>query len=150
VSGLTIAWYGEAGAILGPVVTQGAIIPIVIGPPGTGALVNTFVPAGQSLGGHRGVYIGADDKAWLADPLTAVSNPAIGITVSAALSGADVPIRTSGLVTEPSWNWIPGPIYLGAAGVLTQMPPSSGAIVRMGISAGPDRMRVDAQFIATI
>lgn len=114
------------------------------------AILSTPVIAGENLSGHRAIYIGSNDQARLADPSTSVENPPVGITLGAALIGGLVPIRTSGLATETSWNWLPGPIYLGANGTLTQIAPSSGAIVRMGTAAGPDRMRVDAQLIATV
>ena len=142
----------------GPTLELGVVLPPTLqlsdagvqGPSGASANLATMIPAGQTIGGHRAVFVGSDDMLWLADPSTALANAPIGISVTAGLAGADVAVRSTGLVTETAWNWSPGAIYLGVAGLLTQTPPTSGSVVKMGIAAGPDRMRVGPQFMVSL
>lgn len=48
----------------------------------------------------------------------------IGIATQAAQAGGSVTVRSSGPVSDPTWNWIPGrPVLLGAGGALTQDQP---------------------------
>ncbi len=60
------------------------------------------------------------------------SNPghrwaATAVAASSALAGDQVSLATSGRITEAAWSWTPGdPIYVGAAGTLTQSPPTAG------------------------
>lgn len=51
------------------------------------------------------------------------------LTLNAAASGQPVAVQAYGLVTEPSWSWTPGLVYLGTAGVLTQTVPTTPAAV---------------------
>jgi hypothetical protein len=102
------------------------------GPPGPPGPVggNGLGTASRPLSGHRVVtalpdgsldYASNDDPAHLAAPLW--------ITTTAAGTGDEVAFVVVGPVTEPSWNWTPGPVYLGANGVLTQTPPTAPAAV---------------------
>jgi hypothetical protein len=50
----------------------------------------------------------------------------------AALEGDSVTIQALGLITEPSWQWIPGPLWLGSNGVITQTIPVTGMQWRLG------------------
>lgn len=139
-------YYERVGVGFDLRVTDAAGVPYLVNSP----LLSTLVIAGEAIGGHRAVVINPDDRVWLADPATAGASPPVGISVSAASAGTPIPIRTSGLTTETSWNWVSGPIYLGAGGTLTQTVPTMGAIVSMGVAAGPDRMRVDPKLIAIL
>lgn len=64
------------------------------------------------------------------------------LTLGAALAGDAVLVLALGDHVEPSWSWAAGaPLYLGAAGVLTQTPPTlvGGAtfIIRVGSAETP-------------
>lgn len=129
----------------------------IVGPPGERGLTgadgpptnpNTLFEAGEAIGGHRAVFVAPDGKLWLADPATAVASPPIGISVGAGAAGAQVPVRSTGLVTESSWSWAGGPIYLGAGGLLTQVVPTAIVMFLIGVSAGPTKMRLDPRLIA--
>jgi Uncharacterized conserved protein (DUF2190) len=52
---------------------------------------------------------------------------AAAVASSSALAGDQVRLATSGRVSETAWNWLSGsPVYAGAGGNLTQVPPSNG------------------------
>lgn len=84
-------------------------------------------PAAQILGGHRMLILNAAgnfDYASNADQ--AHAGRIVGMTTGSALAGDPVLAQTSGEISEPSWNWaLDQPVYLGANGLLTQVPPTA-------------------------
>ena len=99
--------------------------------------------AGVALSGDRAVIADSAGQAIYADG----ANPShigrvIGITVTSAASGANVAIAPSGELTETSWNWTPGAVFVGANGVLTQAPPASGFTQAIAVVITPTRIRV--------
>lgn len=46
------------------------------------------------------------------------------LTTGAASAGEEIAVVAFGPVVEPSWSWVPGPVYLGQDGQLVQVPPS--------------------------
>jgi len=111
----------------------------------TGAKVDlTDRIAGEALHGHRVVSFHSDGLLYETHhtSLTDVY-AAVGVAIGASLQGALADVRTYGVLTEPSWNWAAGPIYLGAEGVLTQTPPSSGYLLEVGCAISPTSMFVN-------
>jgi len=54
----------------------------------------------------------------------------IWVSTAAVALGATGTFTTGGIVVEPSWAWTPGlPVFLGAAGVLTQAVPVAPAFL---------------------
>ena len=89
-----------------------------------------FSTAGEALSGHRAVTRRPDGQIGYASN----TNPAhvhapVWITTGAAANGAAVEAVAYGPLTEPSWNWTPGPVFLGADGLLTQIPPVAPAFL---------------------
>lgn len=84
--------------------------------------------AGEILGGHRLVVPDAAGAAIYADSTNlAHANKVLGMTVGAAILGANVTIQNSGEHTEPSWAWtLDVPIWLGSNGLMTQVQPTTG------------------------
>lgn len=121
----------------------------VIGPAGPSFTASVY-QAGEAIGGHRAVVIKADGKVWLVSPADAEASGVAGITTGAVAAGGQVPIASFGEVEEAGWNWAPGPIWLGANGALTQIVPNAGAIVSLGVSAGPTKMIVSPRLIARL
>lgn len=111
------------------------------GPPGDPGAAGSVLTktAGAAIGGHRVVVASGADDVLVADPSDVTHlHRVIGITEGAAVLGDDVDVRFAGEMTEGSWSWTPdAPIYAGAAGVLTQTPPSGAwlRIVAVAISA---------------
>jgi hypothetical protein len=124
------------------VITEGLQGPM--GPPGPpGGLVDALAVklAGEYIGGHRVVVVGADDRAMLADPDNAGHADLIfGVATGASYAGEAVTIRRAGEMREPSWAWEAGKVvFAGAGGVLTQTPPSDGAyLAEVGRAIAPN------------
>ena len=102
------------------VVNSGGVVPLV---------ADVSLTAGANLSALRAVTSDANGDAVYASNDTLANAQVIGITETAALSGNSVAIRTSGLMTDGSWNWLKGTVYLGANGALTQSVPTGGAII---------------------
>lgn len=99
------------------------------GDPGDGATPRIAVTklAAAALSGHRLVRCVSATQVNYADAGTADhADDVLGMTLGAAAMGATVDVLCEGEATEPSWSWAPlEAIYLGAAGALTQTPPSA-------------------------
>lgn len=70
---------------------------------------------------------------------------ALGVSLGAqTVIGQPVQIQSSGPLSEPSWNWAPGPVYLGQNGQLTQTPPATPGLFlkEIGIAKAPDTLFV--------
>lgn len=99
--------------------------------------------AGETLSALRGVY----ELAGLVYALDFEDSVHIdlflGITVSAALIGADVIIQRSGTIDDLSWSWTVNQVYLGVAGALTQTVPTTGWEMVLGASPSPQRLNLN-------
>lgn len=99
---------------------------------------STSVVAQEVLGGHRAVTVdgrhaGPEDADRLA-----------GVSLGAGAVGATVDVVVKGLVEEGSWSWIPDqPIFIGPAGVLTQIPSTTGPIRRIAWALSATAINVD-------
>jgi hypothetical protein len=119
---------------------------IVPGPQGPAGDTTITLPAGAVVSGHR-VIAWESGEARHADP-TVLSDArrVIGVSLNAALSGAPVTVRQSGLVVDASLALTPGlPVYLGANGTLTQIPPAAPAAayaLRIGSALAADTLLV--------
>lgn len=122
----------------GPVGPQG-----LAGPAGSGTATFT---AGITVSGHRMVIRQADGTVTYADWTTVGSAP-LWMTLGAASSGATVTAQFSGVVDEPSWTWTPGPLYLGATGLITQTVPTASAgavfLTQIGFATSPTSVVLD-------
>jgi len=85
--------------------------------------------AGTNLSALRAVTSNFNGEAVYASNDTLANAQVIGITANAASQGAGVTIKTSGILTDASWSWTKGTVYLGTNGQLTQTVPTGGAIV---------------------
>jgi hypothetical protein len=92
------------------------------GPPGPPGMSTLPVVAGTAISAHRAVVQAADGRVYYASP----TNPAhvalpLWLSLTAASAAGDaLTVQAFGEVVEPSWAWSSGPIWVGAAGVLTQ------------------------------
>lgn len=137
-----------------PPLTDSNLVVPVSGPPGPpgppgeiAGQIRLEAVAGQALSGHRIVTPRPDGLLAYASNLDLDHLHApLWLTLGAALLGAPVDVLTYGLITESSWSWTPGPLFLGAGGFITQTPPTSpGAlfIVQIGTATGPTSAWVD-------
>jgi len=102
--------------------------------PGASGTVRRPAVAGASLAAYRAVYIAAGVANYASSSNYATAVTCLGITAVAAETGEEVIVVTFGKVSEASWSWSPGAVYLGVAGVLTQTAPSVGAVIEIGIA----------------
>jgi hypothetical protein len=99
--------------------------------------------AGENISIYRVVYI-ENDKVYLADKNTLTSRHKIlGITIETQSINNLIDIKIAGSVTNASWNWNPGNVYVGSNGALTQVEPTSGYIVQIGIALNQTTVLID-------
>lgn len=116
------------------------------GPPGAagndGASNVMEYVADGALGGHRIVRATTAGKVGYVDPSDPdQAHAALGLTTGAVADGALASVQFAGPITEPSWAWTPNlPVFVGAAGVPTQTPPSSGFHATVGVAVSATSM----------
>jgi len=117
------------------------------GPPGDPGAAGSVLAktASAAIGGHRVVVASGADGVLVADPSDITHlHRVIGITEGAAVLGDGIDVRYAGEMTEGSWNWTPdAPVYAGAAGVLTQTPPSGAWLRIVAVAISATRIVVD-------
>lgn len=106
--------------------------------------------AGEALSGHRAVYFNASGQVFLASAAGVNASAAAGITVGSAAQGATVSVVLFGPVVEPSWAWVPGAVWLGASGLLTQVAPTVGTLVRIGTALSATSISVAPVVVAKL
>ena len=93
------------------------------------ANIDTSLTAGMSISALRCITTNSSGEAVYATPDTLANAVVIGISTTAGSAGDTITVKTTGELSDASWNWTKGAIYLGANGVLTQTAPSGGSIV---------------------
>lgn len=114
------------------------------GPPGSGMAV-TDKAAAVALGGHRAVYLTADNTLDYADPADPGTIPLLlGVTTQAVVAGDTPTVLVYGDLHDSGWTWTPGQyIYLGTNGVLTQTPPTAGTVYVLATAVTPTHIFVN-------
>ena len=116
---------------------------LIAGPPGLSEAALSMTAA-VTLSGHRAVVLtsAGADYADRTNPMHA--RAAIGVTAGAATAGEPVTVRLGGVMDEPSWDWaLNAPIYLGTAGLLTQVFPASGFACQLAWAVTATRIVID-------
>ena len=67
----------------------------------------------------------------------------LGITRTSAVPDGSVDIITSGMLSDSSWNFNEGPIFVGVNGQLTQIAPTTGYIVVVGKAVSSTRISIN-------
>ncbi|MGJ8685843.1 MAG: hypothetical protein ACSHWQ_00080 [Spongiibacteraceae bacterium] len=89
--------------------------------------------AGENLSGYRAVYMSATGLKYASASDTANADSVLGITVSAASSGAVATYQYQGDLTVAGTPFTPrDPVWLGENGLLTQTPPATGLSIILG------------------
>jgi len=101
-------------------IASGGIVP---------AAIDTSLVASTSISALRCITTDSSGLAKYATPDSLANAVVIGISTTAANTGENITIKTSGQITDASWNWTKGAIYLGANGSLTQTAPTGGSII---------------------
>lgn len=98
--------------------------------------------ADVDLSGHRVVVTTAMGVNYADNTEVSHVDLVLGVTNSAVLSGGSVIITISGELTEPSWSWSLGKVYVGQNGMLTQTLPLSGFIQIIGVATSPTTLLI--------
>lgn len=102
--------------------------------------------AATALGGHRVVRAtGLGGVEYASSANSSHFGTVIGITTAAAEQDETAEILTVGHVTEPSWSWQPGELFLGVNGLLTQTAPTSGFLQVIGTAVSPTRALIEPE-----
>lgn len=101
--------------------------------------------AGETLSALRVVYELNGVVRYLDSHDAAHIELASGVTLGAAASGSPVQVQRSGAIDDENWSWTPGVVWLGANGVLTQVPPTQGFDLTVGIALSATRLAVNLQ-----
>lgn len=112
------------------------------GPPGDAASAVITVSAGEAIGGHRLASLQGGVAMYARGDNLESAESAIGITLGAASLSGSLQVQRSGIITEPSWSWAAGPVYLAGAGLLTQAAPGTGVLLQVGIALSPIQLDV--------
>lgn len=68
----------------------------------------------------------------------------LGLTItSASVAGEPVSVLGEGYSVDPSYGFTEGPIWLGNAGVLTQVKPTTGMLVQLGVAISATEIYFD-------
>jgi hypothetical protein len=106
--------------------------------------------AGEALSALRAITTNSSGEAVYASNTTLSNAQVVGITLGAASSGQQVGVKTFGTMSDASWNWMKGPVFLGTNGALTQTAPSGGAIiVQVGKALTATQLFVDVETTIT-
>ena len=106
--------------------------------------------AGVSLSALRAVTTNSSGQAIYASNNTLGNAQVVGITMASASIGEQVGVKTFGPMSDASWNWTKGPVFLGTNGALTQTAPSGGAIiVQVGRALTATQLFVDVETTIT-
>ncbi len=121
----------------GPAGPQGAP-----GPSGGNAVQRV---AGEVLSALRVVYE-LDGEVFYLDPADAAHvDQVLGVTLTSALLGQPINVQSAGTLDDATWAFTPGPVWLGAAGSLTQLPPAGGFDVLIGAAVSATRINLNIQ-----
>ncbi len=120
------------------------------GPPGpdVGLVV---VTAGEIIHGRRVVRM-EEGFAFHPDLLENThAQQVFGIATEAASAAGQFPVRVAGPMHSSSWSWLPGYVFCGTDGVLTQNPPPTGWLQRVArvIDSTNIIVDIDTPFIRT-
>jgi hypothetical protein len=112
------------------------------GPAGDPANATLSLLAGENIGGHRVVRQFAGAAMYAHGAILADAEAVIGISLGAASLGVLLQVQRAGIITEPTWAWSAGPVFLTGAGLLTQIAPDTGVLLQVGMALSPTQLDV--------
>lgn len=110
----------------------------------TEQVIDVAAVAAMPLSGHR-VIRESSFGAIYADNNDGPHVSILGVSLHAAMQGASIAVRVAGVITEPSWAFYQGPVFLGPVGTLTQIPPPTGSVVEVGTAINTTTLLVRVQ-----
>lgn len=121
--------------------------PGIQGPPGPAGGASTVTVGASPISGHSAVAIDSSGLLVPADVTLAAHRGAIpGVVANAYSPGDEAVVQTGYLLEHGGWSWTLGPVFVGAAGLLTQAPPGNALFAQViGYAVSPTRIVVDVQ-----
>lgn len=114
-----------------------------VGPPGGQEIRRVAFGA---IGGHKAVRSLGAACAYASCDVRADAETLIGVTLEAAANGDFVRIASQEEIVEPSWSFVPGPVFVGFNGGLVQPAPTveQGAVFirQIGVATASDRLLI--------
>lgn len=103
------------------------------------------VTALENVGGNRAVKAAIGGVEY-PDRATLTDGPVVlGLTNAAALLGASVRVQYAGVMTEVTWAWAIGPVFVADNGNLTQAPTAASWLRQIGVAIAPTKIEIDLQ-----
>ena len=100
---------------------------------GSGSMSATVdVIAGENLAPYRVVYVDTSKVYKASKDTISERDKILGITNGSYSINTLATVYVYGTVTNSSWNWLPGLVYLNVDGTLTQTIPTSGYQIQIG------------------
>ncbi len=99
--------------------------------------------AGEAISANRVLTLDSSGKAAYLNPEQSGYPVVIGVSLTAGLGDEVVQVMRSGEIVDPSWIWQPGPVWVGTAGTLTQVTPTTGWLVQVGIALDATKLQVE-------
>ncbi len=96
--------------------------------------------AAQTISALKAVAMNSSFELVYADATNTTALNFLGISITSGNTGLNVDVRLNGEIIDISWNWIPGPVYLGFNGNLTQTLVTPGYVVEIGMATGNNRI----------
>jgi hypothetical protein len=129
----------------------GTAIPGPQGPKGEkgepGANNSITITANTLIGGGRIIAIDNEVPMYASNQNKSIAKKVIGISTGAAEAGSELTIQTSGLMTDPAWNWdIEKPLFLGTNGIIVQeYPEDAEFLLIVGQPVSNDTIKVNIE-----
>ena len=103
--------------------------------------------ASIAISGQRAVADDGNNQLIYADSSDASkAYRTLGISKGAGVSGALIDVLIFGELIEAGWNWTPNqPIFFDSIGNLTQIPPTTGFVQRVGRALSPTKIYVTVE-----
>ncbi len=115
------------------------------GPAGVGGTQTLELLADHDINAHKAISA-AGGIAFYADSEDVdLSDRVVGISTEAVPAGTYVTTQVGGEIMFAGWSWTSGPVYVGSTGILTQTPPTSGALVVVGRATAPTKILIEVQ-----
>jgi len=124
------------------VVTAGVVGPQ--GPTGpAGAAEDLAITAGENISARKVVFLQSGEVFTASSDIISNASEALGMSVAAISVTQLVTIRSSGELTGFAGLSVDSPLYLSTDGSLTQVPPSAGVILQMGVAISSTKVLIN-------
>lgn len=114
------------------------------GPPGGATLVRV---GATPLSGHTAAALDADGTLVAADcTLPPHCGAVLGVVTQAWNAGEDAQVQAAFPLVHAGWTWVPGPVFVGTAGQLTQALPDGAVFAQViGLAVSETCVLIDPQ-----